>query len=172
MGRRPSNMGTLEAAITLDKDTCRIGDTLTFSCVLMNKTGREVRILPTRRYSIHWIRVVDSSGQSMRESLSAIIDWNETLQSNEIVVLRPGESFRRDLKAHLIQGQRHDLSRAGKLEGVFLDFEDSVVLLAGAGTYSITAQFESRGDRRHPEIWKGAVESKPITLKVEALPHT
>lgn len=164
--------GTLEAAIMADKTSCRVGDTIRFSCILTNKTEGEVRILSTRRYSAHWIRVVDSNGQSMRDSLSVIIDWNETLQSNEVVVLKPGASFRKDFKARVIQGEKHDLSRGGKLRGLFLDFEDSAILLAGTGTYSITAHFEGRSGRRHPKIWKGTVESKPITLKVEVFPHT
>lgn len=159
-------MGTLEAAITLDKDTCRIGDTVTLSCALTNKTGREVRILPTRRYGTHWIKATDTRGKLMREILSTIIDWNESLSEDEIVVLKPGEFYTKKLKGMIMRGTRQDVSQRETVEGVFLDFKDSAVLLQGPGVYSMTTTFESRGFGKR-NVWKGFVESKPVTLRIQ-----
>lgn len=165
---QPSS-GVIEAIIKLDKTTCRIGDTVNLSCSLTNKTKRELKILPTRRYAVHWLRVVSADGKPMREILSVIIDWNESLAADEIVVLKPNESYTRRLTGRAVQGKQRDLSHAEKIDGTFLDFKDSAVLLAGPGIYSISLRFESKDSKgaTSQEVWEGSVESVPVVLRIE-----
>lgn len=168
----PSQASTLTMVIRFDRQSYQIGDTLRCSIIFKNTSGQSIRLLPKDTIypaaELHFESVRTGQVGELVRLGEASIDIEES--AKEVVLLHPGASYTRKLKAE-VRSTFRDSYRDNR-RGLILDFPGSAVLLSGFGKYKVDKTFKERSDdfvaqylSQGPKLWQGKIKSAPVIIE-------
>lgn len=167
----------LAVSVTVSKGHVTVGDRITISGVIKNiASGRIYVEARPRAYSILHVRMSDSQGKPLKGFRKVLFDLKPPA-ADDFVELKPGDEITMSFNATLRQEKILDIEKGERhfVEGLFLDFENSAILLPGKGKYELAFQIE--GGKQYSEevgrqfgfrsVWYGKAISNPVAVVVK-----
>lgn len=166
----------LEVSVRSTKAQLGPGDRITIIGTLRNAGIEPTTVFKRRRlYSTLHVKIFDNRQQPMK-SFRLLIFEPAAITTNDFVELKRSDettmSFYGALKSQTIR----DIESAGRVwvQGLFLNFEDSAILLNGPGQYELRFSYEVSKEMADEwtkaygfnALWRGTTLSKPIFLTV------
>jgi hypothetical protein len=164
----------LKIRVVAEKSTYQPGDTLEIAAVYTNTSPTPIRLLSDPvLYPARAFRFENASTRAVgifRKYAHVGIDMDQW--AKETVVVRPGESYRRAIRAEIasfLPPEYHDQHK-----GLFVVFPLSAIELPGPGLYKMTVEYDSREHpvRRFfvgkaPPLWQGKISSSPVLIQIK-----
>lgn len=177
-----SGADSLAISATISKHTVKFGEPFQIGCIITN-IGRQSVTIRHRIY-VHppsFIKISDAKQNQM--------EWYPTVFATPsfgretFVELEPGGQIILGEDAVITKGPLTVISHnkrppESEVNGVFIDFRGSVIMLNGEGQYSVRCQIDQttllEGQREDAKkdfgiknIWTGEMTSSPVQLKIE-----
>lgn len=170
-GRTMASEEKLSLSLNIDKNICKVGDTINISYELKNNSEDSIRITALGFWSVDKIKIFDTSGKAMRGIKIAKYSIRIIPKEDDFTTIQPKDSFLVSLKGKIKYGSI-DIGEAYK--GLYLDFGDSCILLPGGeGIYLLKGvakgneAWQQEGEKRYSfsNIWAGEIESEAVEIR-------
>lgn len=126
-------------------------------------------------YAVTHIKMYDATGMELRSYLTIIFEIAPP-RKEDFVDLRPDDEISMSFVGTLQRRTIPDIRKGegATVEGLFLDFGASSILLPKNGTYDLTFELESRKDFAESieeqfglhNVWHGKLVSKPVQITI------
>ncbi len=168
----------LVASVSVDRSLVRLGDGLHIAGVLRNMSSRAVVVKSTPHvHAAAHVIIKAQDGTELTSYVKRIVDRLYPYQLSDFTEMRSGDEVTMSFRGELGELTLPDLRQRGRAEvnGVFLDFGTSAILIPADGVYNLHFEIEySRVLSGEVEtalglrnVWYGRVESKPVQLEIK-----
>lgn len=151
---------TLGLKLTLNKQKLRVGEEITGQFRITNISKKDVSVVTVGAlYMAYWFGIEGGEGRVLAEPLFEKL-FTDYISNEDIVTLKPGQSFTVDRKAKL----KRSAKRSGK---AFLVFDDSAFELHCGKRYRVYGRFWAREDRSGTfKVISGDLRSPAIRVSI------
>jgi hypothetical protein len=167
---------SLGVLVTVDKNIITVGDRIQIVAMLKNTSSRSY-FLYTRPavYPTGHVKLQTRDGRTLKDYVKIMQEVRRDLLE-DFAEMRPGSEVRMAFTATVRRETIPDFEKGGGavLWGLFLDFENSAILLSGKGEYTLKFHFEQSRELSEMQeeefairrVWHGSLESSPLSIVV------
>lgn len=169
---------SLSLSTLVSKQTIKIGEPIYIACLISNKGKESITIQAGAfAYPTAFIEVLDQHQNEMKSF--HIVFSDPSLGPDTFVELGPDGNVVLDSRAIVKKGRRAIIARnkssPKEIEGIYLDFRSSAILLDAGDRYLVRCRFSQiEEEREHTKeqfgienMWVGNIISDPVQLKIE-----
>jgi len=163
----------LEANISIDKNRLSLGEQTTITGSIKNISSQNIYVLKRNHpYTFAHMQMFTGIGAPLKTFKLKVFGLIPVGPS-DFTELKPGDTLNMMFSGVLKKKKILDIEKAGRVivEGVFLDFEDSALLIPAPGKYSLKFQYEIEpelqkqwGNEFHLNLWGGTIVSPTIEI--------
>jgi hypothetical protein len=175
-GIKDSQALTLSALVS--KQTIKIDEPIYIACVIRNTSKGNITVQTGAfAYPTAFIEVLDLHQNEMQSY--SIVFSDPSMGRDTFVELGPGGQVVLDDRAIVKKGRLTVIARnknsPSEIEGIYLDFRSSAILLNGEDRYLLRCRFTQIEEERTStkkqfgieNMWVGTMVSEPVQLKIE-----
>lgn len=166
----------LVISLRLNKQELRIGDQLTIAVTIKNSSSERVYLKHVPHpYTTSQIKMYKNDGTALQGYRKVIFEIAPP-EKEDFVALLPGEEIRMSFAGHLREQAIPDISkrRDAIVQGLFLDFGSSAIMLPRRETYRLKFELEFSKESAGlverllclHNVWFGKLASKPVKVRV------
>lgn len=165
----------LNLDLKFDKSKYQEGDTVSIRLELFNNGKDVVGILPWNRpYKFSWIELSNGGISSILTARKLEYEIRFRANDDDIIFIKPGDSFKTSLSGVYHRSNVFDSDTHQMRDGLWLEFDDSAILVPQKGVYRVTGKFfvdptwvELISKKPGIVIWAGEVKSKNIEVQFD-----
>lgn len=165
----------IELVAKLNKASFKVDDDFILILKISNNSDNPIRILPwVGLFEYSWFKITNAKGEKNETSdkVKFELDPRFPFKSSYILLL-PRNSYDVVLKGRVIKN-RIDILGGKVFDGLFIDFQNSRILIKDFGEYCIDAEFsnddfikkEAKEKYGFDDLWQGEVTSNKIKFKI------
>ncbi|MBI4232383.1 hypothetical protein HY605_04070 [Candidatus Peregrinibacteria bacterium] len=166
----------LSLQIRADKAVVREGEEVKLVYSLVNRSNNDVRILLWQTvYATDFLKIfLHDNPLEMISFPKILYELKMKPDASDYILLKPGQEYQKSFSGKLVDGSLSNPLTQRKEKGIFLEFEDSVIVLGRKGVHIIkgvlhsSAEWANYGRQNFgfDNVWVGSLESPSIKIVV------